>query len=198
MESPAIKCLTLAMQPDAEAVTALASSFLSPKQPPSVKEVQGTVVFDAEQREVRDMTREFDAASGVCKYKWDLPAKEFTKSNITKTSKEFQVFFGKSLTFQICLTPKDRNWRDSKGVGSASLKNIDDVKEQTMVKFRFSLGSADAKQHEVLNDFSVNSQKHAEQELNFSSAAAGPRVVLNLEFLPCEPDSPCEPEPGWQ
>merc|ERR1712007_328868 len=86
----------------------------------------------------------------------------------TTPSKEFQVFFGKSLTFQVCLNPKRDNWKASGGVGHAILKYVGTLEEKANVKFHFWLGS-DAKQHALANDFSTNSQKRAEQENDFST-----------------------------
>jgi len=144
-------------------------TYLSPKQPttdgnelpPTLKQV-------------------FNEDTGVVKYQWKIPVKEFNSTNTQKHSPKFDVSFEEDVSCQIGLHPTESNWRKSNGQGRVSLK----VQAAESVRFRFSVGCQELTA--VGNDFATNSQSTCADAFNFKSAADGPDVFITLEVLPSD------------
>lgn len=169
----------IAVKPEPKPV-ALELTSLSPTQPPSDSDL------------AKDLTMDFDAASGVCSVQWRLPAKYFNSTNTTKTSPVFKVFFGKALNCKILLQPENGGWKKSKARGKACLKIDDELQDGTILNFRFILGH-DPGPHgpATVHDFSKSNMKYTDEFMNFIPPAGEEHVFITAEFLRAE-------EPGWQ
>jgi len=155
-------------------------TYLSPTAPPSDSDL------------AKDLTMDFDAASGICSVHWKLPAKYFNTTNTTKTSQVFKVFFGQSLNCKILLHPENGGWKKSKGRGKACLKIDDELPEGTVLSFRFILGHCpEPHGPATVHDFSKSNMKYTDDFMNFTPPTGDDYVCITAEFLRAE-------EPGWQ
>jgi len=155
-------------------------TYLSPTAPPSDSDL------------AKDLTMDFDTASGICSVHWKLPAKYFNSTNTTKTSQVFKVFFGQSLNCKILLQPRHGGWKKSKGEGKACLKIDDELPDGTVLSYRFILGHClDPHGLATVHDFSKSNMKYTDDFMNFIPPAGEEHVCITAEFLRAE-------EPGWQ